>query len=288
MRSISHTDQANNNQVAGSCSSLTFGISNAHEIFEKQQARLVSNNGWFNNIVVTIPEYRIATLLFQSYESNVDHLCHILHLPTMQSLMKTFYLRINQNRPVSPGQAALLVSIFAIGAYFHQPSPHSEVATSSQDANHLYKILSRGALDILDHSRRTTSGILEDVQASILMSFVAYHLDGFAAGGRLLLTTAAALARGLRLHRLDADTESAAENEASGRLLIEREVKRRVFWHIATTDWCLTSLLPSSSQFLHLSGYYQPFPAPKKAPTSSIQTILTSDTRKIAMTTISS
>ncbi|KAE9363025.1 hypothetical protein N431DRAFT_489964 [Stipitochalara longipes BDJ] len=219
---------------------LAFNISNMHEILERKHPTLFSNNYGPNNTIIIIPVYKVATLLFQSYESNVDHLCHILHLPTIRSLIKTFYLSINQNESVLPGQAALLVSIFAIGAYFYQPADGSEVATTSQDANHLYKILSRGALDILDYSRRNTSGTLEDVQASILMSFVAYHLDGFSAGGRGLLTTAAAIAKGLRFHRLDADNESS--DETSARLLIDREVKRRVFWHIATTDWLLSNV----------------------------------------------
>ncbi|KAE8440763.1 hypothetical protein EG329_006598 [Mollisiaceae sp. DMI_Dod_QoI] len=157
--------------------------------------------------------------------------------------MKTFYLRINQNESVSPSQAALFLSIFAIGAYFYQPFASSEVATTQQAAINLSKIISRGALDLLDYSRRNTSSTLEDVQASILMSFVAYHLDGFSARGRLLSAAAAAIARELRLHRLDANNESSAAGEETNiRVLIEREIKRRVFWHIAATDWLLSTV----------------------------------------------
>ena len=212
-----------------------------HEIFEKhspQHSTSVSDDDRPNDTIVTFPVYRIATLLFESYESNVDHLCHILHKPSLRSLIKTSYQRISQRESVLPGQAALLLSIFAVAAYFYQPFHDSEVATTKQDAIHLSKILSRGALDVLDYSRRNTSGTLEDVQASIIMSFVTYHLDGFSARGRLLTTAAASIARELRLHRLDADNESsAAGNETSIRFLIDREVKRRVFWHIVSTDW---------------------------------------------------
>lgn len=138
-----------------------------------------------------------------------------------------------------PGQAALVLSLFALAAYFYQPFAHSEVATTEKDAHHLCKLLSRGALDVLDYSRRNTSGTLEDVQAYILMSLVTYHLDGFSARGRLLSTTALSIARELRLHQLDAENESSAtENETDPRSLVDREVKRRVFWHIVSTDWC--------------------------------------------------
>jgi len=188
--------------------------------------------------IAIIPTYRVATLLFQSYESHVDHLCHILHKPTVQSLIQTFYLRINQGQSVSPGEAALLLSIFAIAAYFYEVSDNSKVATTKQDAIHLSKTFGRGALDVLDYSRRTTSSTLEDAQAYILMSFVAYHLDGFSARGRFLSTAAISVARELRLHRLDADTESPSNKETTVHSLIDREVKRRVFWHIAASDWC--------------------------------------------------
>jgi hypothetical protein len=186
---------------------------------------------------VTIPSYKVAFLLLQSYESVVGHVCRVVHVPTLRSLMKTFYLQLNRSEPIEPGQAALLLSVFAVAVFFYPSSENSEVATSRQDSLHLCKIFSKGALDLLDNSRRNTSGTLEDVQAYILMSFLSFHLDGFSARGRLLSMTAAASARDLRLHRLDADAEFNPEQDISARVLVVREVKRRVFWYIAATDW---------------------------------------------------
>lgn len=168
----------------------------------------------------------------------MDHLCRILHIPTVWSLVTTVYLQINDSNKISPGLAALLLSIFAIAAYFYKPYGTSEIASTKKNAIHLSKAFSKCALDALDYSRRNTSGTLEDVQAHILMSFVSYHLDGFSSRGRLLSTTATALARELRLHQLDAENElSTAGHQFNVRSMIDREVKRRVFWHIASTDW---------------------------------------------------
>lgn len=228
-----------------------------------------------NEITVTFPVYRVASLLCESYESNVDHLCRILHKPTVRSLITTFYIRINESEPILPSEAALLLSIFAIAAYFYSYFDGSEIVTTRQDAIHLSKTLSKGALDVLDYTRRNTSGTLEDVQATIIMSFVTWHLDGFSARGRLLSTAAMSIARELRLHRLDAAEESSAfERETSVTFLINREVKRRVFWHIASTDWWVTHFSLPSSQILLTpqSGYYPPSPAHKKACTSLIPT----------------
>lgn len=148
--------------------------------------------------------------------------------------MRTFYLAIAQDESIQHGQAALLLSLFALSAYFYQPSDTSEVATTKQEAIQLSKNLSGNALDVLDYSRRNTSGTLEDIQAYIHMAFVSYHLDGFSARGRMLTTTAIGIVRELRLHQLDAEP---AGNETNIRCLIDREIKRRVFWHVALTDW---------------------------------------------------
>jgi hypothetical protein len=167
----------------------------------------------------------------------MNHMCHIVHIPTTRSLLKTVYLRINQREPVRPGQAALLLSILALSAFFHHPSDQSQMATTEHDAIELARFWCKGALDLLDYSRRTTSGTLEDIQASIIMSLLLHHLDGFSARGRLLFATAASLARDLRLHQLDAEQNSSAENETSVRDRVNREIKRRVFWYIASNDW---------------------------------------------------
>lgn len=209
-------------------------INSTHEILQTHGTDLPKNT------VLVLPEYSVATLLLQSYESDVDHLCRILDIPTVRSMLNTCYQRIYQGDHVLSGQAALLLSIFSVAAYFYRPSNDSKVATTKQDAIHLSNVLSRNALDVLDYSRRNTSGTLEDVQASILMSFVTYHLQGYSARGRLLLTMAASIAIELRLHRVDANIESSSsENQLSVRSLIDLEVKRRVFWYIAATDWCV-------------------------------------------------
>jgi hypothetical protein len=221
---------------------LIFRISSTHDVLEPhktlQPPTTISNNGWSKDPVVTFPSYHIAALLFQSFESNVGHLCPILHIPSIRSLIKSIYFCAHQGESILPGQAALLLSIFAIAAYFYQPFESSEVATAKETAIELSKSLTKGALDVLDYSRRNTSGTLEDVQAYIIMSLMMYHLDGFSARGRLLSTSAISIARELRLHQLDDGNDlPVAHSKNNARALIDREIKRRVFWYIASTDW---------------------------------------------------
>ncbi|KAH8697891.1 fungal-specific transcription factor domain-containing protein [Talaromyces proteolyticus] len=160
-----------------------------------------------------------------------------MHIPTVRSLMKAAYLRICQGESVPPGQAALLLSVFALGAFFCQNLDNHKIVTSDRDASQLSSFLCKEALDVLDYSHQNASGTIEDVQALILMCYVTYHLDGFSARYRLLLAQASSIARDLRLHRLDANDHLSENAEVRTRELVEREVKRRVFWHIAATDW---------------------------------------------------
>jgi hypothetical protein len=185
--------------------------------------------------VIIFPPFNVAMQLFQCYETYVDHISRILHIPTVRALIKTVYLRLNQGKPSPPGQAALLLSIFALSAVFYQAFEQSEVAKSEEEAVHLAKSMAKGAFDVLDYARRSTSGTLEDIQAYILMSHVTFHFDGFSARGRLLFATAAAIAKDMCLHKLDAN--QSVNLDISIRCMVDREVKRRLFWYLAASDW---------------------------------------------------
>jgi len=188
-----------------------------------------------SSIHIPLPEYLEAVELLRNYELNVDHFVRVLYIPSIRSLLKSFYQNVKERAQMKPCEAALLLSIFAISAYFSHPSENS-LLPGPDDLLKLAIILSKAALDALDYSKRTTSGSIEDVQANILMAFVVYHLDGFSARGRSLCAAAMVIARDLRLHRID-DGDAVPDINLTTEAIIEREVMRRVWWHITSTDW---------------------------------------------------
>jgi hypothetical protein len=219
---------------------LAFTIRTTQDILKPQscpQSAPSAAHTDLNQTVITFPTYKTAVLLLDLFEADVAHMCPILDLPTVRSLMKNSYIRINQNESVQPGQAALLLSLFALSTFFYQPLSQPEPIATGSETTVLSKYWSRGALDVLEHSRRNTSGTLEDIQALVLMSYVAYHLDGFSARYRHFSALAASMARDLGLHRLDADDRTPTDSGTCLRVLINREVKRRVYWHIIASDW---------------------------------------------------
>ena len=212
-------------------SHLSFQVLDPAEILCKRDARSVNQ--------CLLPTYIVAELLFDNFETHIDHVCRILHNPSIRTLIKGHYLKLHRQETIPACEAALILSIFALSAFFFPVHGASAVVCTSEDATHLSRLWSRSALDCLDYSQRTTSGSLADAQAYILMSYVTYHLDGPSARGRRFCAAAASVALDLGLHRIDA-SESRSEDGHSHRDVITQEVKRRVFWHVVATDWYVT------------------------------------------------
>ncbi|KAI0532034.1 fungal-specific transcription factor domain-containing protein [Xylaria digitata] len=232
--------------ISALSNNLAFTIRSVDDILDSlgdsSQYASSTSDGRISKTIITLPPYQTAVLLFSCFEANIDHMCQILNLPAIQSLMKSFYTRISQNESVLPGQAALLLSLFALSAFFYQPTGSTERADIGNDTTRFSKYWSGSALDVLEYSRRNTSGTLEDVQALILMSYVTYHLDGFSARHRHLLALAVSTARDLGLHRLDANDSVPRSHDVSLRVLIDHEVKRRVYWHLIASDWTQSTM----------------------------------------------
>ncbi|KAF2095028.1 hypothetical protein NA57DRAFT_59782 [Rhizodiscina lignyota] len=189
-----------------------------------------------SSILVSLPTQAEAVYLLRCYGRDVDPLVRVSHVPSSFDLLNDFYMDLNRSQQVQPGKAAFLLAMFALTAYFWRSPSNNEIVSLTEDEMILLALTwSKAALDALDYSRRTTSFTLEDAQASIIMSFVVYHIEGFSARGRWLTATAASIAKDLSLHRID--EEPLADN--SKKAFIEREVKRRVWWHITATDWLL-------------------------------------------------
>lgn len=224
---------------------LTFGFGSTQEICQAQ----ARPGDWLSSVQlatlmssrIVFPSYRVAVLLLDSYERSVEHICHVLHLPSTRAMMRTAYLRLGRQETVAPGQAAILLAVFAFSVYFYESSPASEVATREADAVALCRHWSKGAMDVLDYSQRHSAGSLEDVQACIIMSYVTYYLEGMSKKGRMLMASAISIARDLRLNRLDAEDGASGGKEDERGVVVGREVKRRIFWHLVTTDWYILS-----------------------------------------------
>lgn len=173
--------------------------------------------------------------LLAHYNDEVGYLHHIVHTPTTTTMIHAIYAALPSRMPL-PSTALLLV-ILAASAHFWDPTVG--IFNCAAAARRVSRLWLGEALKTLDQSRACTAPALEDVQATIIASYLAYNMQGYSAQFRLLQTTALELARQAQLHKTDAPRPPSSSSQPRDPL--RDEMKRRVWWHIVATDWSVFS-----------------------------------------------
>ncbi|KAK5122334.1 hypothetical protein LTR85_004245 [Meristemomyces frigidus] len=142
-----------------------------------------------------------------------------------------------QGTPYS--HVALTLSILAsIAGYWGLREADDTPFTSPSEASAVALYWLRSAFDVLEHIQRTTSPDLETVQTSVILLFLSYHIEGFSPNLRRLQATALANAKDIGLHLTDSTHNKRPEE--TQQQIIDTEMRRRVWWHLASTDWSLS------------------------------------------------
>ncbi|KAK0622210.1 putative transcription factor lepB [Lasiodiplodia hormozganensis] len=183
-----------------------------------------------------LPTLSETLRLFTHYNDEVGYLHYIVYTPTTTTMIHDIYAAL-PSRMHLPSTALLLV-ILAASAHFWDPTVG--IFNSASNARHVSRIWLSEALKTLDQSRASTAPALEDVQATIIASYLAYNMQGYSAQFRLLQTTALELARQAQLHKTDAPGLPSSSQQQQRDDPLRDEMKRRVWWHIVATDWLLS------------------------------------------------
>jgi hypothetical protein len=187
------------------------------------------------------------------YIKYIDNLQHVIYEPHIRTMMDDIYSKPNYAEQLVTGQLALLLAILASSAAIYKYFPQdARLQLSNSDASQASLFWTKAALDLLGISHRTSEGGIEDIQATILLSFLLYHLEGFSARAHGLFASSLSIARDLSLHKIDAPGSQSSD------LLVHTdpvslEMRRRIFWHAVATDWLVCSK-PHSEVFLCLSA----------------------------------
>lgn len=171
--------------------------------------------------------------LLDSYEARMNAVQGFVNLPQVREKVNAFYVAVNVQHPVDVGLVALLLAICASVGFWDRHLGSSD--TSSTTTSKASAFISKQALYAVEYTRLAAQISIEAVQASILLTFHFCHLEGFTSRTRLLHSSAVTMARDLGLHKIDAPSTTATPTSQSK--LIEMEVGRRVWWHLASTDW---------------------------------------------------
>lgn len=202
---------------------------------------------------IWLPPKQESIKLFEYYTEKVNHIHNLVYMPFVRQIWDDVYEQLSSHQQPQLAHLALIFSILASSARgMTDLFPSSDMATQMMLAWIGY------ASDILDHSRRTSSPSLEDIQANIILSFLAYNIEGAPARSRSLWGSTISMARELSLHKLDGSINK-SQTMRTQKEIIEYEIKRRVWWYLASSDWYLTlfiiaGLLLIFSQALRFHG----------------------------------
>lgn len=129
---------------------------------------------------ICLPERKEAHILFQSFAKSLGSWYHIYHRQTVETLLDKTYYQIACGQIPSLSHIALLLSIFASGAYFQTSAAWPEcVFGDSQTANQISLCWKQNTLDILDFVQRaTTPTVIEELQATIIVALMLQNLEG--------------------------------------------------------------------------------------------------------------
>jgi hypothetical protein len=194
---------------------------------------------------VWLPQYAEAKIMLEKYIQDIDHVHHIVHTPSLPTVLDEVYTCLSRQGQVKPGHIILLLAIFASCTHSWVPedSKRGCLFETSTDANSQSLQWIKALEDVIDIAQRTTIISIEGIQGIIITFFVMVNFDGFSRRCRAFYNTAFLLARDLGLHCIDHPANAALANTA------EAEMGRRVWWYLVASDWSVSLF----SGFPHLA-----------------------------------
>jgi hypothetical protein len=181
---------------------------------------------------IWLPQYLEAKILLEKFIQDIDHVHHVVHTPSLPSILDEVYACLNQPGQIKPGYMILLLGIFASCTHCWVRSDCARgLFSTSAEANCQSLLWVKAIEDVLDIAHRTASEAIEGIQGIIITSFVLMNLEGASRRCKSLWNMAFMVARELGLHCLDHPSNTNLANSP------QREMGRRVWWYLAASDW---------------------------------------------------
>lgn len=155
-----------------------------------------------------------------------------MHPPLVQAMIEDVYTQLRQGHKISLGSAALILSISAASAcVWDDDFPPSYNFASEVDAAAQCVVWRCAAWDLLDQAQRASLNSVDAIQARLILADVLYNIEGTTSRFRYIQSCARAAAYEIRLHLTDLPGNTSTDTP------VLREMKRRLWWYIAATDW---------------------------------------------------
>ncbi|PKX89433.1 transcription factor domain-containing protein [Aspergillus novofumigatus IBT 16806] len=192
-----------------------------------------SENPMTVDLASYLPEMSRTMALFRYYCQYIDYLYHVIIPSRVEDQINRIYHCIEKGIPVDLAHVVLLFSILASSVYFQYSNG---ISTFAEKCSREFIFLTGAALI---RSNYIACPTLEGLQASlIVMHYLPNPSFHSSVCALFLHGTIIGQAKSLMLHCTDS-SPSREEREAHGFDALELELKRRLWWDIASFDWLL-------------------------------------------------
>ncbi|KAF2802401.1 uncharacterized protein BDZ99DRAFT_401604 [Mytilinidion resinicola] len=210
---------------------VVFRICPIQHIMEAQSYIFLSPTSVEPSRCIWLPQYPEAKILLDKFIEDIDGGHHVVHIPSLPSILDELYACLNQQCQVKPGPMILLLSIMASSTHsWVRRDCERGVFSTSAEVNKQSSLWIKATEDVIDISHRSTRVSIEGIQGIIIASFVLGNVEGFSRKCRAMYSMALFLAREIGLHCIDHPSVASTANTA------QAEMGRRVWWYLAASD----------------------------------------------------
>lgn len=181
-----------------------------------------------------LPSRVQALYLLDYYMEKIILFYHLIHIPTVRRMLDTVYTQLENNQQPRHNHVMLLSTIFGLSAYFTPPSSRFHFhGIEAKSFSYQWIFVAQRALLAANYIVEPT---VETLQSVILIAQHPLPSIGAMKISRTLMASALLGAQHLSLHRLDSPAnKKLRENTQTD--WVDIEVKRRIWWHLASTAW---------------------------------------------------
>ncbi|KAE8420043.1 hypothetical protein BDV36DRAFT_281823 [Aspergillus pseudocaelatus] len=206
----------------------------------------IPNNVKQRNLQNLLPDIHLARLLFEHYIQTSDCLHREIHVPSTRALLEATYTKLSGSIMGLDETIAFFLSIFASSTFYvcHSHShPHS-ISDQLKDASKWHNAWKEAVICALLQPDAMRSLSLVSLQTISIMTYLIWDTEGQSSMFHALRSIAHTKAIQMKIHRLDAHPH--VDNDD----VIVTELKRRLWWHLASTDWLVASV-PGSQEGIY-------------------------------------
>ena len=174
-------------------------------------------------------------MLLDHFTKSVDAMYRVLHVPTTKRLLKDLYSDLNANRLPSTTQLAFFLVIFAGSAYVSKGDLQiRSINLNGRPPIVLAETWCKQAVLLL--TKPPVPPSTQALQAVSHLVHLCTQIEGFSGSFGVLSMAGIQMAKMMKIHRLDTPRYR-EERQKNGADMVDIEAKRRVWWHMVSSDW---------------------------------------------------